>query len=51
VVGASYGTINVIIPLAVPLLVIPLLYTLPELYAPEVVCIQKGCPTADILNV
>jgi len=49
--GASYGTTNVIVPLSVPLLVTPLLYTLPELYAPEVVCIQKGCPLAFILKV
>ncbi len=40
--GALYGTTNVIVPLAVPLFVTPPLYKLPELYAPDVVCIQKG---------
>jgi hypothetical protein len=48
--GASYGTVQDIVPLSVPLLVTPLLYAFPvpiEL----TVLIQNGCPLAFILNV
>jgi len=48
--GASYGTINVITPLLVPLLVTPSLYAFP-VPVDCTVLIQNGCPVADILNV
>jgi hypothetical protein len=48
--GVSYGTTNVIVPLAVPLLVTPLLYAFP-VPVELTVLIQNGCPVAFTLKV
>jgi len=48
--GASYGTVNVIVPLAIPLLVTPLLYAF-SVPVDLTVLIQNGCPNAFMLNV
>jgi hypothetical protein len=48
--GAVYGTINVIVPLSVPLLVTPSLYAFP-VPVELTVLIQNGCPLAFILKV
>jgi hypothetical protein len=51
VLGALYGTANIIVPVAALGLVIPVVYSLLEFHVPDDVWIPNPCPAAFMLKV